>query len=92
MSDLSTLSKKGHVEVGHKRQSTPIKIYYELHGNGPERVLLVMGKYFGKSQLSSTTDISCISRSEQLLQFVGFTGTNYLRKKAHIRSLLTNVK
>ncbi|KAG2199157.1 hypothetical protein INT47_009896 [Mucor saturninus] len=43
MADLSTLSKKGHVEVGHKRQSTPIKIYYELHGNGPERVLLVMG-------------------------------------------------
>lgn len=47
MTDLSTLSKKGHVEVGHKRQSTPTKIYYELHGNGPERVLLVMGKRFG---------------------------------------------
>lgn len=43
MPDLSTLSKKGHIEVGHKRQSSPTKLYYELHGSGPERVLLIMG-------------------------------------------------
>ncbi|CAO3612237.1 unnamed protein product [Cunninghamella blakesleeana] len=33
----------GHIEVGHKRQSNPIKIYYEKYGNGPKRALLVMG-------------------------------------------------
>lgn len=44
MKHLSTLREKGHVEVGHQRQSSPIKIYYEMHGNGPEKVLLVMGK------------------------------------------------
>lgn len=44
MKHLSTLREKGHVEVGLQRQSSPIKIYYEMHGNGPEKVLLVMGK------------------------------------------------
>ncbi|KAI9482711.1 MAG: Alpha/Beta hydrolase protein, partial [Benjaminiella poitrasii] len=43
MKHLSTLREQGHVEVGHLRQSKPIKLYYEMHGNGPERVLLVMG-------------------------------------------------
>ncbi|KAI9249605.1 Alpha/Beta hydrolase protein [Helicostylum pulchrum] len=43
MKHLSTLREKGHVEVGLQRQSSPIKIYYEMHGNGPEKVLLVMG-------------------------------------------------
>jgi hypothetical protein len=39
-----TLREKGHVEVGHNRQSEPIKLYYEMHGNGPEKVVLIMGK------------------------------------------------
>ncbi|CAO3642926.1 unnamed protein product [Cunninghamella echinulata] len=33
----------GLIEVGHKRQSKPTKIYYEKFGNGPKRALLVMG-------------------------------------------------
>ncbi|KAI8077380.1 Alpha/Beta hydrolase protein [Gilbertella persicaria] len=43
MNHLSTLQEAGHVEVGHQRQFKPIKIYYEMHGNGPKRVMLVMG-------------------------------------------------
>ncbi|KAI7906189.1 Alpha/Beta hydrolase protein [Cokeromyces recurvatus] len=43
MKHLSTLREKGYVQVGHQRQRKPIKLYYEMHGNGPERVLLVMG-------------------------------------------------
>lgn len=44
MPELSTLCQKGHIEVGHKRQSAPIKLFYEVHGSGPEKVLLIMGK------------------------------------------------
>lgn len=43
MKHPTTLREKGHVEVGHSRQSAPIKLYYEMHGSGPEHVLLVMG-------------------------------------------------
>ncbi|KAI8971755.1 Alpha/Beta hydrolase protein [Mycotypha africana] len=40
---LSTLSENGHIEVGQGRDNPLIKIYYELHGNGPEKVCLIMG-------------------------------------------------
>ncbi|CEP06822.1 hypothetical protein [Parasitella parasitica] len=43
MKHLSTLREKGHVQVGYNRQSAPIKLYFEMHGNGPEHVLFVMG-------------------------------------------------
>lgn len=43
MKNLSTLNEKGHVEVAHNRESAPVKLYYEMHGNGPQKVLLVMG-------------------------------------------------
>lgn len=39
-----TLTQKGHAEVGQSRESKPVKIYYEIHGNGPQLVMLVMGK------------------------------------------------
>ncbi|CAO3685723.1 unnamed protein product [Rhizopus microsporus] len=39
----ATLTQKGHAEVGHSRESKPVKIYYEIHGNGPQLVMLVMG-------------------------------------------------
>ncbi|CEI94695.1 hypothetical protein RMCBS344292_08900 [Rhizopus microsporus] len=39
----ATLTQKGHAEVGQSRESKPVKIYYEIHGNGPQLVMLVMG-------------------------------------------------
>ncbi|CAO3640221.1 unnamed protein product [Cunninghamella echinulata] len=38
-----TINKKGHIPVGKNREPTPVNIYYELHGNGSEKVVLVMG-------------------------------------------------
>ncbi|KAF9438989.1 hypothetical protein BGZ76_001884 [Entomortierella beljakovae] len=36
--------KKGFVEVGHTRdKKVPFKIYYEIAGNGPKKLLLIMG-------------------------------------------------
>lgn len=46
MKHLTTLQEKGHVKISHQRQSTPINLYYEVHGTGPEGVLLVMGTVF----------------------------------------------
>ncbi|CAO3594209.1 unnamed protein product [Absidia cylindrospora] len=40
---MTLITEKGHVEVAHDRQRTPTKLYYEKYGNGPERVLFVMG-------------------------------------------------
>lgn len=40
----STLREKGYVDVSPHRERGPVNIYYELHGDGPELVLLVMGK------------------------------------------------
>jgi len=39
----ATLQHSGHVEVGHGREAKPIRLFYEMHGTGHERVLLVMG-------------------------------------------------
>lgn len=49
MKNLSTLNNKGHVEVAHNRESAPVKLYYEMHGNGAQKVLLVMGMYSDES-------------------------------------------
>lgn len=35
--------ENGHVEVDHQHQASPIKLYYELHGCGPEKVVMIMG-------------------------------------------------
>ncbi|KAI9250554.1 Alpha/Beta hydrolase protein [Phascolomyces articulosus] len=44
MAPPSTLVEKGHVDVAKNgRESKPVNIYYEKHGYGPEKVLLVMG-------------------------------------------------
>jgi pimeloyl-ACP methyl ester carboxylesterase len=40
---LSTVRETGFLEVAKKREDEPVKIYYELHGEGPEKVVLVMG-------------------------------------------------
>jgi hypothetical protein len=57
MQHLSTLRENGHVEVGHSRKGDPIKLYYEIHGSGPEHVLLVMGKVSNEYILTCFTDI-----------------------------------
>lgn len=54
MKHLPTLRQKGHVAVGHSRQAAPIKLYYEMHGNGPERVILVMGMSISLINISNT--------------------------------------
>ncbi|KAI8338596.1 Alpha/Beta hydrolase protein [Chlamydoabsidia padenii] len=38
-----TLKEQGHVTVGKGRDAEPINLYYEIHGSGPEKVMLVMG-------------------------------------------------
>ena len=40
---LSTVRETGHVTVSEKRADPAFKLYYELHGDGPEKVLLIMG-------------------------------------------------
>lgn len=40
-----TLQKKGYIDVAENRESKPVNIYYEMHGTGPEKVLLVMGTF-----------------------------------------------
>lgn len=36
--------EKGHIEVGHTRdKKVPLKLYYEKTGNGPKKLLLIMG-------------------------------------------------
>ncbi|KAI8391024.1 Alpha/Beta hydrolase protein [Radiomyces spectabilis] len=39
----TTLRDKGYVEVASQREAAPVKLYYERHGDGPEKVLLIMG-------------------------------------------------
>jgi hypothetical protein len=78
MKYLSTLREKGHVQVGHQRQSAPIKLYYEMHGTGPERVLLVMGKYLlfiSTHNLNKGTNNSRINRIKYTMQCLGYAGT-----------------
>lgn len=41
---ISTLKEQGHVPVGKGRDAEPVNLYYEIHGSGAEKVLLVMGK------------------------------------------------
>ncbi|KAF7722767.1 hypothetical protein EC973_002721 [Apophysomyces ossiformis] len=41
MTKTTTLQQKGYVNVS--KTSTPINIYYEMHGTGPQKVLLVTG-------------------------------------------------
>ncbi|KAI8341742.1 Alpha/Beta hydrolase protein [Chlamydoabsidia padenii] len=40
---MTLIKEKGYVKVAEKRQRSPTKLYYEKYGNGPERVLFVMG-------------------------------------------------
>lgn len=41
---LSTVTESGYAIVAKEREAPGVKIYYELHGNGPENVVLIMGK------------------------------------------------
>lgn len=43
---LSTLKENGYISVAKDREEVPVKIYYELHGNGPEHVVLITGNLF----------------------------------------------
>lgn len=43
-----TLQEKGYVDVGTPKGTKPVNIYYERYGDGPEKVLLVMGNYNSK--------------------------------------------
>lgn len=43
---LSTVRETGYIPVATDREKVPVKIYYELHGQGDEHVVLVMGKEF----------------------------------------------
>ncbi|KAI8341623.1 Alpha/Beta hydrolase protein [Choanephora cucurbitarum] len=40
---LSSMKSNGYIEVAKGRQDPPVKIYYELHGDGPQHVVLIMG-------------------------------------------------
>jgi hypothetical protein len=42
---LLSQSETGYVTVAKGREDPPVKIYYELHGNGPQHVVLIMGKH-----------------------------------------------
>lgn len=42
---LSTLKENGYIEVAKERENPPVKIYYELHGDGPQHVVLIMGTF-----------------------------------------------
>lgn len=41
---LDTIKETGYVTVAKGREDPAVKIYYELHGDGPEHVVLIMGK------------------------------------------------
>lgn len=41
---LSTVTDSGYVTVAKEREPPGFNLYYELHGNGPEHVVLIMGK------------------------------------------------
>jgi hypothetical protein len=40
---LETIRETGYVTVAKGREDPAVKIYYELHGDGPEHVVLIMG-------------------------------------------------
>ncbi|KAI7887700.1 Alpha/Beta hydrolase protein [Mucor mucedo] len=40
---LSTVTDSGYATVAKEREPPGVKLYYELHGNGPEHVVLIMG-------------------------------------------------
>jgi hypothetical protein len=42
---LSTMKENGYVTVAKDREDPAVKLYYELHGDGPEHVVLIMGMY-----------------------------------------------
>ncbi|GAN07324.1 alpha/beta-hydrolase [Mucor ambiguus] len=80
MKQLTTLREKGHVEVGHSRQSAPIRLYYEMHGSGPEHVLLVMGLSTPCSAWDHQTKYLAESGDYTVIVFdnrgMGFSGTS----------------
>ncbi|KAI8097683.1 Alpha/Beta hydrolase protein [Halteromyces radiatus] len=41
--EFSSLKEKGYVSVAKDRDSQPLNMYYEIHGSGIEKVVLVMG-------------------------------------------------
>ncbi|CAG8605627.1 10540_t:CDS:10 [Dentiscutata heterogama] len=46
MTSPATLIEKGHAEVGGKHRTDKtesLKIYYEIHGNGPNKLFFIMG-------------------------------------------------
>ena len=54
---LSSMKSNGYIEVAKTRQDPPVKIYYELHGDGPQHVVLIMGK-----KRKQTETIACINQ------------------------------
>lgn len=41
---LTTVTSSGYAAVAKERETPAVNLYYELHGNGPEHVILIMGK------------------------------------------------
>lgn len=52
--------EKGHIEVGHTRdKKVPLKLYYEKTGNGPKKLLLIMGLNSPGSAWDTVVCVNC---------------------------------
>lgn len=74
---IASLRQKGHINVNRDKQAEPVNLYYELHGDGPEKVVMVMGNVnivHGSSSPYSKNIYMCPYRSKYPLQRLGFPG------------------
>lgn len=68
------MKENGYIEVAKARENPPVKIYYELHGDGPQHVVLIMGKLLVCIVLCALWVLMCFSNQIRTELFVPCLG------------------